>query len=76
MLITPPSSAEVKNKWSYTSTLLCALAWTGTTLAILHGTNELYVGGLLELRWIVELFEVRTRASVCSTGDPFYDSER
>jgi len=33
---TQPSSAEVKNEWSYTSTLLCALAWTGTTLAILH----------------------------------------
>ena len=35
----PPSSAEVKNEWRYTSTLLCALAWTGTTLALLRGTN-------------------------------------
>ena len=29
----PPSSAEVTNEWSCTFTLLCALAWTGTTLA-------------------------------------------
>jgi hypothetical protein len=72
----PPSIAEVKNEWSYTFTLLCALAWTGTTLAFLNGMNELHVDGLVELSWIVELLEVRTRASVCSKVDRFYDSER
>jgi hypothetical protein len=42
----------------------------------LHGVNELYVDGLLELRWIVGLREVRTRASVSPKDDRVRDSER
>jgi hypothetical protein len=35
----PPSSAEVKNEWSYTSTLLYAfMAWTRKTLPFLGGS--------------------------------------
>jgi hypothetical protein len=57
---------------------LSCVPWRGQgqLWLFLNGMNELYVDGLLELRWIVELLEVRTRASVCSKVDRFYDSER
>ena len=57
---------------------LCYVPWRGQgqLWLFLNGMNELYVDGLLELSWIVELLEVGTRASVCSKVDRFYDSER
>ena len=40
----PPSNAEVKNEWSYTSPPIQAfVAWTGT-LPLLLGTGQVTVG--------------------------------
>ena len=47
----PPSIAEVKNNWSYTSTPLCAFkAWTGTTVPSPYLTQH-SVGGTMAWGW-------------------------